>query len=443
MKDPLALGVLIYSAEFPAAQLTEEAIWLFGESAHAKFQNQQVKAPACSMAFPDGGIYVLADSDPYPQVLTIDAGPQGVGRSGHGHGDALSVHLTMDGRRWLVDSGSGVYISKDPNDRNTFRGTGAHNTMRIDGLDQAIADEPFSWTNIPTTRVERWNVGETFAYFAGSHNGYERLNDPVTHRRHVLRIAGHLWLIRDEALGEAKHHVEVRWHFAPDLKVCSLGGGQIEISPNGDSSPDSSNGSALSLLVPENTAWPAATTISRTVLSPAYGAFQPASLVRSSVRVGLPAELATVLLPRHQPSSSGTSREIQSTATPHLASMPHAGVQAYELAHGDESHGFFFGSSNKKWSFGPWSSDAHLLYCHIDNENLDHLVLIGGTEVNWQGKNLMRANQPSEYFEWRGKNSVLNAGGYELSALFTTLTGGVYSPRDGSNRVSKSYVEKL
>jgi hypothetical protein len=55
----------------------------------------------------------------------------------------------------------------------------------------------------------------------------------------------------------------------------------------------------------------------------------------------------------------------------------------------------------------------------------------------------MQASQPSEYFEWRGKNSVLNAGGYELSALFTTLTGGVYSPRDGSNRDSKSYVEKL
>ena len=33
MTDPLALGAMIYSREFPAAQLTEEAIWLFGNPA--------------------------------------------------------------------------------------------------------------------------------------------------------------------------------------------------------------------------------------------------------------------------------------------------------------------------------------------------------------------------------------------------------------------------
>jgi hypothetical protein len=118
---------------------------------------------------------VLADSQPYAQAMMVDAGPQGVGRSGHGHADALSLRLTMDGRRWLVDSGSGVYISKDPADRNVFRGTGAHNTMRVDGLDQAVADEPFSWTHIPTTQAENWIVGKSFTYFVGSHNGYARL----------------------------------------------------------------------------------------------------------------------------------------------------------------------------------------------------------------------------------------------------------------------------
>ena len=125
----------------------------------------------------------------------------------------------MDGRRWLVDSGSGVYISKDPADRNTFRGTGAHNTLRVDGMDQANADEPFSWTHIPTTQAENWIVGKSFTYFVGSHNGYARLADPVVHRRHVLKIAGGVWLVRDVVLGQAEHELEIRWHFAPDLEV--------------------------------------------------------------------------------------------------------------------------------------------------------------------------------------------------------------------------------
>jgi hypothetical protein len=443
LTDPLAVGALVYSEDYPAAQLTEEAIWLFGEPAIGKFQTRPTHAPARSLAFPDGGLYVLADSDPCPQVLTIDAGPQGIGRSGHGHADALGVHLAMNGRRWLVDSGSGVYIAKEPKDRDAFRGTGAHNTMRVDGLDQAIPDEPFSWTKIPTTRVENWIVGKSFTYFAGSHNGYERLDDPVTHRRHVLRIAGDLWFIRDEALGKDPHQLEVRWHFAHDLEVRSLGGGRMKISGSGDSSADSSNRSALTLLVPENTPWTAATEIKRTIVSPAYGALQAASVVRSSVRVGLPAELATVLIPQFQRGLQDDVRDLDLKAGPRFASMRHTGLQVYELAHLDGIHGFFFGSGNKKWSFGPWSSDAHLLYCHIQAEKLDHLVLIGGSEVNWQGKNLMKATRPAEYFEWRAKDSVLNTGGYELSALFTTLTGGAYPAPLSASRESKSYVEKL
>ena len=190
MTDPLALGTAMYSKQFSAAQLTEEAIWLFGNRAAEELARTPRNLLPHSIAFPDGGIYVLADSQPCAQVMAVDAGPQGVGRSGHGHADALNLRLTMNGQRWLVDAGSGVYISKDPADRNTFRSTGAHNTMRVDGLDHAVADEPFSWTHIPTTVVENWIAGKSFTYFVGSHNGYARLADPVLHRRHVLKVAG-------------------------------------------------------------------------------------------------------------------------------------------------------------------------------------------------------------------------------------------------------------
>src|SRR5260370_5151645 len=175
MTDPLALGAVVYSRKFSAARLTGEAIWLFGNRAVEKLAGAKTSSAARSIAFPDGGLYVLADSEPFAQAMVIDAGPQGTVRSGHGHADALRLRLTMDGRRWLVDSGSGVYISKDPADRNTLRGTGAHNTMRVDGVDQAIPDEPFSWTHIPSTQAENWIVGKSFTYFCCSHNADPRL----------------------------------------------------------------------------------------------------------------------------------------------------------------------------------------------------------------------------------------------------------------------------
>ena len=456
MTDPLALGAVIYSREFSAARLTEEAVWLFGNQAVEKLSiahsSTQASPAARSLAFPDGGLYVLADSQPFPQTMVVDAGPLGAGRSGHGHADALSLRLTMNGRRWLVDSGSGVYISKDPADRNTFRGTGAHNTMRVDGVDQAVADEPFSWTHIPATRAESWIVGKSFTYFVGSHNGYARLADPVVHRRHVLKIAGDLWLVRDVALGRTEHELEIRWHFAPDLEVHNevrsevrkAGGARLEIRRAGAASGEA----GLSLIVPEETTWHIATEVGRTLLSPAYGAFQPAPLVRCQARASLPAEIATALVPR----SGAIRQEGESQIEPRLVSMAQAGVQVYELNYHDpdhdheESHGFFFALGDEAWSFGSLSSDARVLYCHIEKEKLAQLVVIGGTHVAWQEQPLLKAAGPSAFFEWRRQDALMNAvpGEFSVTALFEELTGGSRSSflgvdHDSSHHRSSPY----
>ncbi len=439
MTDPLALGAVMYSKskEFSPARLTEEAIWLFGDQAVERLPTAPSSAPAGptphSLAFPDGGLYLLADFEPCAQAMVVDAGPQGAGRCGHGHADALSLRLTMDGRRWLVDSGAGVYIAKDPADRNVFRGTGAHNTLRVDELAQAVADGPFSWTHIPTTHAENWIAGKSFTYFVGRHNGYERLVDPVVHRRHVLKIAGGVWLVRDVALGHAEHELELRWHFASDRDVRSAGLGRVEISTV-DATPDDAS---LSLIVPEETIWQTATEVTKTLLSPAYGAFQPAPLVRCHARVALPAEIATVFVPRRDASWQKDE--------PRLASMAQAAVQVYELDYhqNNESHGFFFALGDESWSFGPWSSDARVLYCGVVQEKLAHLVVIGGTHVNWQRQPLLKGPGSFEYFEWRNKDAAINVvpGRFSVTKLFKDITGTSFSP-PGANRSSSHNAEK-
>jgi hypothetical protein len=442
MTDPLAVGAVMYSQEFPAAQLTEEAIWLFGNKAIEKLSPNRSSAPlngtVQSLAFPDGGVYVLAASQPFAQVMALDAGPQGVGRSGHGHADALSLRLTMDGQRWLEDSGSGVYISADLATRNAFRGTAAHNTLRVDGLDQAVPDEPFSWTNIPTTRVENWSAGKSFTYFVGSHNGYERLADPVVHRRHVLRIGGDLWLVRDLALGKAEHELDVRWHFAPDLEVHAAGPGRIEVSrarAAADSSGSSHSSSlGLSLIVPQETVWQTSLEASGNLISPAYGMFQPAPLVRSSARVLLPAEMATALIPCF----NGIPHEEE----PRLISTPLPAVQTYELDYHGRRHEFFFALGDETWSSGPWTSDAQVLYCCTEKERMTHLVVIGGTHVAWQGQSLLKTAGASNFFEWSAQKAVMNASSSEISVtpLFEQLMGET-AATDVSN-ISSPYAEK-
>jgi len=431
MTDPLALGAVMYEKEALAAPLTEEAIWLFGNQAIEKLTGPKPNPVAGSAAFRDGGLYVVADSQPYAQALVVDAGPQGVGRSGHGHADALSLRLSMDGRRWLVDAGSGVYISEDAAERNTLRGTGAHNTMRVDGADQAVADGPFSWTHIPAIQAEEWVVGKSFTYFVGSHDGYERLADPVVHRRHVLKIAGSLWLVRDVALGQTEHDLEIRWHFAPDLEVQAAPPGRVGISRAGANVGEPS----LSLIVPDETVWQSTIEVSKTLISPAYGAFQPAPVVCSHARVLLPTETATAVVPGYV-----ATRQGEATGEKRLSSWSEETVQGYDLDCHDENHGFLFALTEQRWSTGPWSSDAHVLYCRIQNEKLAHLVVIGGTFVAWRGQPLLKAAGRSTFFEWRKGEAVANVDPWEFSnaVLFEELTGATLM----SNHGSSSYAEK-
>ena len=94
------------------------------------------------------------------------------------------------------------------------------------------------------------------------------------------------------------------------------------------------------------------------------------------------------------------------------------------------------------------SSDARVLYCHIEKEKLAHLVVIGGTYVAWQEQPLLKAAGPSAFFEWRRQDAVMNAvpGEFSVTALFEELTGGSRSSclvdEDSSHHSSSPYAER-
>ena len=77
--------------------------------------------------------------------LVFDAGPLGyLGIAAHGHADALSFCLAIDDAWWLVDPGTYAYHSA-PEWRSYFRGTSAHNTIRVNGNDQSQMGGAFMW----------------------------------------------------------------------------------------------------------------------------------------------------------------------------------------------------------------------------------------------------------------------------------------------------------
>jgi hypothetical protein len=146
-------------------------------------------------------------------TLVFDHGPLGMASSfGHGHADALSVLLRRGQEEILIDSGTYTYTG-DARWRSYFRGTTAHNTVTVDGSDQAVQEAPFIWSHPFQSRLirheEDWN-GEI--RLLACHDGYSRLKPGVEHWRAVIHRPPGLWLVFDHLTGEGVHTLDLHWH---------------------------------------------------------------------------------------------------------------------------------------------------------------------------------------------------------------------------------------
>jgi hypothetical protein len=231
----------------------------FGDDDGGRLIISPPRRVAPSLAQAVGGIHIMNSAD---SQLLIDAGPQGALTAGHGHADALSIQLVTNGRPVLIDPGTFCYVCPE---RNRFRGTAAHNTLQVDGRDQAQPSGPFAWTNMPETTVDHWHTSETIDVFAGHHNGYH----PVIHHRWVVGLKNKFWLVRDLVTGAGSHSLDIHWHFRDERD--------------------------LAILPPANHTW--TQSIEPWDWSPIYGRKEPAKVLRFSTETTLPAEFAVLLIP--------------------------------------------------------------------------------------------------------------------------------------------------
>jgi len=173
-------------------------------------------------AFPEGGYYVLATDRGGEDELVVvfDAGPLGLAPLyAHGHADALSFWLSYGGHEFLIDPGTYCY-NKHAAWRAYFRGTAAHNTVRVDGEDQSAAAGTFLWRHVARCEAEYVQDKATFIEVAGYHDGYLRLSDPVLHRRRLrLDRKSRIVTITDILECHGTHEVEIGFHFSEACDV--------------------------------------------------------------------------------------------------------------------------------------------------------------------------------------------------------------------------------
>ena len=172
--------------------------------------------------FPQAGYTVLRDHSGL--MLIFDHGPLGMAPLyNHGHADALALTLSIKGKQLLVDSGTYRY-NQVPEWRRYFKGTRAHNTVTIDGLDQAEQVTGFIWDKPYTAQLLSSRKTEDGIHLEATHNGYTRLPQPVEHLRSLLWLDEGCILVRDTFIGMGKHTFELNFHLHPEANVAELDG---------------------------------------------------------------------------------------------------------------------------------------------------------------------------------------------------------------------------
>lgn len=201
----LLLGEEVW--EFAEEDLYPQAVWWLGEEAWRARGGPRARASR-SRLFPQAGAAFLSAG---PLEAIVDAGPFGAGRRGHSHSDTLSVVVRYDAEEILVDAGTFTYVA-EPAWRDWFRGSAAHNTVRVGGADQAEAAGPFGWRRQPAVRIREWsNTGECDYLDAECRYG------GIVHRRRVALLKPGLLLILDDVGGPEEALLEQFWH--PGLPV--------------------------------------------------------------------------------------------------------------------------------------------------------------------------------------------------------------------------------
>ncbi len=202
-----------------APPLDEASVWLLGPKRVKRYLGAPATGLALnSRAFSEGGYFVMRSGQgPEATYLAFDCGPFGYRPApNHGHADALSFELCAFGQTLLVDPG--VYSTHvGPAWRNFFRGSSAHNTIVVDSQDQSILLDTQRVYRPAQATLHQWISSDHFDFVDGSHNGYERVSGPITHRRQIFFVKPEYWVVIDWLTGQGKHCFDLYFHLMPGV----------------------------------------------------------------------------------------------------------------------------------------------------------------------------------------------------------------------------------
>ncbi|MEK6481255.1 alginate lyase family protein [Catalinimonas sp. 4WD22] len=210
---------------------TKNAI-LLGEEGRKKYEQiSPISVNSNSKFYISEGHFILRKQERKENkevFVHFDAAPLGfLSIAAHGHSDALSFVLHVDGYPIITDSGTYTYHT-EAEWRKYFLSALAHNTIRIDQVDQAMSAGPTMWLNHYQTKVLAQESNAHIDMVNASHDGYKKMG--VVHKRKLqLNKDVEELEITDELVVKNKksHIVEMPLHLHPSVEIEKKGTHQV------------------------------------------------------------------------------------------------------------------------------------------------------------------------------------------------------------------------
>ena len=222
---PIAHTLFDFPFRSGETDFSEQALWLLGTDGWELFQRKKRAAQPVSLGsllFANSQFAVLQSSNAH---IFIDAGELGKkGWGGHGNNDTLSFELYANGVSWLTDRGTFTYTANRQL-RDELRSTRAHNTVMIDGVELADFANAFKVkADLTNPKILKWETSSERDVLVAEHSAYQRLPNPVKHKREFLfdKQRDEL-LLTDTLTGQGDHTAEFFFHFAADIALTQTG----------------------------------------------------------------------------------------------------------------------------------------------------------------------------------------------------------------------------
>jgi uncharacterized heparinase superfamily protein len=236
MKNLLSIGAVLFedsSLKSKASRAFCDLLFLLGTDGYQRFKElNRTEIKQVSVAFSDGGFYVLRNADYF---IFFDAGDIGMnGWGGHGHNDTFSFELAYHSKRFIVDSGTYVY-TPNVEIRQKLRSTSSHNTVMVDKTEQVEFLNLFrikADLTRPKILLIQLNDSEK-DFVEAEHYGYTRLKNSVIVKRKIeLDKVKNQVLIEDKFLGNGSNLIEIYFHFHPEVVVNKIATSIYELHRN-------------------------------------------------------------------------------------------------------------------------------------------------------------------------------------------------------------------